>query len=75
MDQLGELAVLNERLAGQQAWQIRKRVEYMKKKRAAWEGVYESACKHDTATTLSSLEASLAEVRAAPCSERYDPNV
>jgi hypothetical protein len=62
-EQIGDLAVLNELLAGQQAWQIRKKVEYLKKKRAAWEGVYKAACKHDTALTLASLEKSIAEVR------------
>lgn len=64
-DQMGELAVLNERLAGQQAWQIRKRVEYLKRKRVAWESVYESTCKHDTALTLNALETAVSEVRSA----------
>jgi hypothetical protein len=62
-DQIGELAVLNERLAGQKTWEIRKRVEYLKRKRSAWEGVYNAACKHEIALTLSSLEQAMAEVR------------
>jgi hypothetical protein len=55
-DQMGELAVLNERLAGQEAWEIRKRVEYLKRKRTAWKGVYEYTCKQDVAMTLGALE-------------------
>jgi hypothetical protein len=61
-EQLGELTVLNERLAGHQAWQARKRVEYLKGKRKAWESVYEVACKHETAMTLNSLETAILEV-------------
>jgi hypothetical protein len=61
-EQLGELTVLNERLAGHQAWQARKRVEYLKGKRQAWESVYEVACKHDTSMTLNSLETAILEV-------------
>lgn len=60
---MGELAALNERLMGNEAWIIRKRVEYLKKKRAAWEGIYETACKKDAALTLASLELAMAEVR------------
>lgn len=63
IDQIGELAALNERLLGNnEAWIIRKRVEYLKKKRAAWEGVYDTACKNDAALTLDALEKAMSEV-------------
>lgn len=60
---MGELAALNERLMGNEAWIIRKRVEYLKKKRSVWEGVYDNACRQDAALTLDSLERAMSEVR------------
>lgn len=65
-DQIGELAALNERLAGHEAHKIRQRVEHLKRKRSAWKSVYESACRTDTALTLETLERSISEVRVAP---------
>lgn len=62
-DQIGELAVLNERLAGQESWQIRKRVDYLKSKRQAWAGIVNSVVQEDVALTLSSIEQALLEVR------------
>lgn len=64
-DQMGELAALNERLMGNEAWIIRKRVEYLKKKRSAWEGIYDTACRKDAALTLDSLERAMSEAEKA----------
>lgn len=62
-DQFGELAVLNERLAGNEAWQIRQRVEYLKRKRQVWEGVYQTVGQDDVALTLATLENAINDVR------------
>lgn len=61
--QLGELALLNETLLGEDSWRIRKKVEYLKSKRKAWEGVYNAACKQEVSLTVAHLESAMAEVR------------
>lgn len=61
--QLGELALLNETLMGQDSWRIRRKVEYLRSKRQAWEGVYNAACKQEVSLTVAHLEAAMAEVR------------
>ena len=61
--QLGELALLNESLMGQEPWKIRQKVEYLKSKRQAWEGVYNAACKQEISMTVANLESAMAEVR------------
>jgi chlorophyllide a oxygenase len=70
MSQLGELALLNESLMGQETWKIRKKVEYLKSKRKAWEGVYNAACKQEVSLTVAHLEEAIAEVRCAHVAER-----
>lgn len=62
--QLGELALLNESLMGQvEPWKIRRKVEYLKSKRQAWEGVYNAACRQEVSLTVAHLESAMAEVR------------
>lgn len=68
--QLGELALLNERLMGQDSWRIRQKVEYLKSKRKAWEGVYNAACKQEISLTVAHLESAMAEVRTC-CSNQH----
>lgn len=57
--QLVDLAVLNERLAGDKGggpWEARKRLEYLTTRRLEWEHVYEYITKTDAAATLASIE-------------------
>ena len=56
--QLVDLAVLNERLAGDAGHPIeaRKRLEYLRSRRLEWESVYEYITKTDAAATLASIE-------------------
>jgi hypothetical protein len=61
--QLGELALLNETLLGKDSWRIRQKVEYLKSKRKAWEGVYHAACRQEVSLTVAHLESAMAEVR------------
>jgi hypothetical protein len=56
-DELLELAVLNERLAGnKQPWEARQRLEYIKMRRKNWEHVYDYVTKTDAAATLALIE-------------------
>lgn len=56
-DELLELAVLNERLAGKiEPWQARQRLEYLKMRRKNWEQVYNYVTRTDAAATLSMIE-------------------
>jgi hypothetical protein len=69
--QLGELALLNETLLGEDSWRIRKKVEYLKSKRKAWEGVYNAACKQEVSLTVAHLESAMAEVRTKHLSHKH----
>ena len=56
MEQLGELVVANERLAGRPVPKARKRVEFLKRRREVWEQIYNYFTKEQAAATLSTLE-------------------
>jgi chlorophyllide a oxygenase len=59
LDELLELAVLNERLAGSsglQPWQIRARLERIKMKRRNWEAIYHYITQTDAVATLGVIE-------------------
>ncbi len=62
---LGELACLNERLAGRKPHEARQRVEWIQRRRRNWELIYEYVTKTDAAVTLSIIEAANAKARAA----------
>jgi chlorophyllide a oxygenase len=67
-DQLADLAVLNERLAGKdprEAAQVRKRLEYLKRRRRSWELVYQHVTRADALCTLAAIEEAAARVEAA----------
>jgi len=56
-DELLELVVLNERLAGRMpAWEARRRLEYLKKRRSNWEAIYNYITTSDAAATLELVE-------------------
>lgn len=65
-DQLADLAVLNERLAGSpQPWAARHRLEYLKHQREQWEGVVEYLTRTDAAATMATIEAASIKVNEA----------
>ena len=56
-DQLADLAILNERLAGSpQPWAARQRLEYLKQQREQWEGVVQYLTRTDAAATMATIE-------------------
>lgn len=64
LDELLELAVLNERLAGRsEPWQARQKLEYIRKRRKNWERIVEYVTKQDTAATLAMIEEANRKVR------------
>lgn len=56
MEQLGELVVANERLAGRPVPKARQRVEFLKRRREVWEQIYNYFTKEEAAATLMTLE-------------------
>lgn len=65
VDQLQDLAVLNERLAGSQGWEARQKLEYLKTKRKNWEAIYNYVTKQDAAATLAVIEEASRKVEEA----------
>jgi len=71
IDQLADLAVLNARLAPPGApgtpdpTEVRKRLEFLRTRRALWARVYEAVTRRDVAATLAVIEAATAEVESA----------
>lgn len=53
---LAELALVNERLAGKESWEIRQKLEHLKSKRKNWELIYEYVTKLDATATLARIE-------------------
>lgn len=53
---LAELALVNERLAGKESWEIRQKLEHLKSKRKNWEFIYEYVTKLDATATLARIE-------------------
>lgn len=53
---LAELTVLNERLAGNESWEIRQKLEHLKCKRKNWALIYEYVTKQDAFATLARIE-------------------
>lgn len=57
VDQLADLAVVNERLAGgKEPWAARHRLEYLQQQRQQWEGVVEYLTRTDAAATMATIE-------------------
>ena len=54
--QLADLALVNERLAGNESWEIRQKLEHLKSKRKNWEFIYEYVTKLDATATLARIE-------------------
>lgn len=65
VDQLEDLAVLNERLAGSPPWEARQKLDFLKAKRKNWEAVYNYVTRQDAAATLALIEEASEKVEAA----------
>jgi chlorophyllide a oxygenase len=62
-NELLELAVLNERLAGVvEPWEARARLEVLRNRRRAWDAVYDLVSGSDAAATLEVIEAAAEQV-------------
>jgi len=61
---LAELALVNERLAGKESWEIRQKLEHLKSKRENWELIYEYVTKLDATATLARIEEANTKVRS-----------
>lgn len=59
---LAELALVNERLAGKESWEIRHKLEHLKSKRKTWEMIYQYVTKLDATTTLARIEEASSKV-------------
>lgn len=55
-DSLLELAALNDRLAGTQAHEARRKLEHLKMRRHNWEGIFHLITKTDAVATLAVIE-------------------
>lgn len=60
---LADLALVNERLAGNESWEIRQKLEHLKSKRKNWEFIYEYVTKLDATATLARIEEANIKVR------------
>jgi chlorophyllide a oxygenase len=65
MDDLVELAVLNERLSGEhEPWEARNRLEMIRTRRKNWEHIFNYVTKQEAAATLEIIEAANEQVRS-----------
>jgi hypothetical protein len=63
MDDLVELAVLNERLSGvNEPWEARNRLEMIRTRRKNWEHIFDYVTKQEAAATLEIIEAANEQV-------------
>lgn len=65
LDELLELAVLNERLAGMPSHEVRRRLEYIKLRRRNWEAIYHYITETEAVATLALIEEANRKVEAA----------
>lgn len=66
MDDLVELAVLNERLSGaHEPWEARNRLEMIRTRRKNWEHIFNYITKEEAAATLDIIEEANEQVRTA----------
>ena len=62
---LGELAIVNSRLAGNRipSHEVRKKVEWVQRRRKNWQLVYDYIVKNDVEVTLEAIESANAKAR------------
>ena len=68
-EQLAELAILNERLAGNQSPAARRRIEWLKIRRKEWEQIYNYITKRDAAVSLALIEEANSQASETSASE------
>ena len=56
LDELVELTVVNERISGKPAHEVRRRLEYLKLRRRNWEAIYHYITETDAVATLELIE-------------------
>lgn len=62
-EQFAELAVLNERLAGNSSSAARRRIEWLRVRRKHWRLIFEHVTKQDAAITLAMIEEASQQVQ------------
>lgn len=72
VEDLLELAVVNERLAGRlEPWEARARLEYIKRRRRNWEAIYDYVTARDVEVTLDLIEEANIQVRSLCCEKAW----
>lgn len=66
MQQLAELAVLNERLDGKRPWEARQKLDYFQKSKATWKAICQSIVDEDAIATLEKIEEAQRKVYSYP---------
>ena len=74
LQQLADLAVLNERLNGNSPWEVRHKLDYFQKSKSKWEIMCRDVVTGEAAATLRTLEAAQRKVDAALSDEFRDGN-
>ena len=65
LEQLAELVVMNERMAGRDAARARNRVNHLKNKKANWEAIFNTLVEQDAVATLDAIESANRRVEIA----------
>ena len=65
LEQLAELVVMNERMAGRDAARARNRVNHLKSKKANWEAIFDTLVETDAVATLDAIESANRRVEFA----------
>jgi len=65
LEQLAELVVMNERMAGRDAARARNRVNHLKSKKANWEAIFDTLVEQDAVATLDAIESANRRVEFA----------
>ena len=74
LQQLADLAVLNERLEGNSPWEVRHKLDYFQKSKSKWEIICRDVVTGEAAATLRTLEEAQRKVDAALSDEFRDGN-
>mmetsp|Transcript_23098 Transcript_23098/g.64158 ORF Transcript_23098/g.64158 Transcript_23098/m.64158 type:complete len:645 (+) Transcript_23098:156-2090(+) len=74
LQQLAELAILNERLEGKRPWEARQKLEYFQKSKESWKAICEDLRATDAVATLERIEEAQRKVDEALSDEFRDGN-
>ena len=73
MQQLAELAVLNERLDGKRPWEARQKLEFFQKSKATWQAICQDMLETDAPATLERIEEAQRKVHPCGISKSTNP--